>query len=174
MTIVAGLGWGPGCKSKMTLDGRRSVDVGPGAGTHRHAVICPTVERLGNDLWAAVVAHHMDRPRIVFGSLAIVIVTVWAFAPTDTTGAASTGDVYNPVIAGEPLPDGFRQVLPRDAIMPIYDPQFVPGSAIDWPADTLVIGVAAGEEAKSYPVSFLNGREMVVDSINGIPILVTW
>jgi hypothetical protein len=34
--------------------------------------------------------------------------------------------------------------------------------------------VSSGSEAKAYPVSFLNRREMVIDSINGIPILVTW
>lgn len=131
--------------------------------------------RLGNDLGDGAVAFHMNRSRLVLGSLALAVLTIWAFAPSDAnTAAAAPGDVYNPVIAGEQLPDGFRQVLPRDAIMPIYDPQFVPAASIDWPGDTLVIGVAADGEAKAYPVSFLNGREMVVDSIAGIPILVTW
>ena len=33
----------------------------------------------------------------------------------------------------------------------------------------------AGEtEAKAYPVTHLNSREMVIDSLEGIPILVTW
>ena len=107
--------------------------------------------------------------------LTLVLVTVWAFFPTSADpNATGPGDVYNPVTAGERLPDGFRQVLPRDAIAPVYDPEFVAGSGIGWPGDTLVIGVAADTEAKAYPVSFLNGREMVVDSIAGIPILVTW
>ncbi len=117
----------------------------------------------------------MDRSRIVLGSLALALVTMWAFAPIDASGVrADPGDVYNPVLAGEPLPDGFRQLLPRDAILPIYDPEFVAGSAAGWPAEATVIGVAAQGEAKAYPVSALNGREMVVDTIAGIPILVTW
>ena len=81
---------------------------------------------------------------------------------------------YNPVTAGERLPDGFRQLLPRDAIAPIYDPQFVDSSAVRWPASTQVIGVSADDEAKAYPVSFLSGREMVIDELAGDPILVTW
>ena len=87
---------------------------------------------------------------------------------------ADPGEVYDPVIAGEPLPRGFRQLLPRDAIFPIYEPTFVSADRADWGPDVLVIGVAVGEQAKAYPVSILNGREMVVDRLAGVPILVTW
>ena len=76
--------------------------------------------------------------------------------------------------AGEPLPDGFRQLLPRDGIRPIYEPEFTSASGVDWAAATQVIGVAAGGEAKAYPVSVLNQHEMVNDFIAGDPILVTW
>lgn len=110
----------------------------------------------------------------------LALVSLWAFSG-DTSGAtsqpgirANPDDVYNPVASGEALPDGFRQLLPRDAIRPIYDPQFVPGSLSAWPASTDVIGVAIGDESKAYPVSFLNGRELVVDEIDDIPILVSW
>ena len=121
----------------------------------------------------------MNRVLIVVGVVALIAVTVWAFAPTSVeTGLAGVradpAAVYNPVTAGEPLPDGFRQLLPRDAIRPVYEPEFVPADATGWPRTTQVIGVASGDEAKAYPVSFLNRREMVVDSIDGIPILVTW
>ncbi len=71
-------------------------------------------------------------------------------------------------------PDGFRQLLPRDAILPVYDPEFTSASLISWPGGTQVIGISSGDEAKAYPVSFLTRREMVVDAINGIPVLVTW
>lgn len=43
-----------------------------------------------------------------------------------------------------------------------------------WDDGTLVIGLAIDGEVKAYPVGFLNRREMVVDSIAGIPVLVTW
>lgn len=115
----------------------------------------------------------------------LALATVWATLPlvNGTTGlelSAPTGEradpskVYNPVLAGEPLPDGFRQVLPRDAIMPVYEPRFVDPGLINWTPDTQVIGVEIDGEAKAYPVSFLNGREIVIDEIADVPIIVTW
>ena len=82
--------------------------------------------------------------------------------------------VYDPVRAGEERPSGFRQLLPRDGIRPVYDPVFVPAAAVPWDDDDLVIGVAIDGDAKAYPVNFLNRREMVIDRLAGIPILVTW
>lgn len=114
-------------------------------------------------------------------AVALLVITAWALAePAQRLQAGPTNtrvdptSVYNPVLAGERLPDGFRQVLPRDAITPVYDPLFIAGDEIGWPGEAQVIGVAIGDAAKAYPVSFLNGREMVVDEIDGVPILVTW
>ena len=87
---------------------------------------------------------------------------------------ADPSEVYDPVQAGEPLPPGFRQVLARDAILPIYDPEFVPAAESPWGDDVLVIGLALDGEAKAYPVDTLNRREIVVDRLAGIPVLVTW
>lgn len=81
---------------------------------------------------------------------------------------------YNPVTAGERLPEGFRQLLPRDAIAPVYDPDFVAGNLVGWPDSVQVIGIANDGLAKAYPVSFLNSREMVLDELGGEPLLVTW
>lgn len=117
---------------------------------------------------------------ILVAGLVVVAVTPWAFSPdvvVETTAESLGVDprlVYNPVTAGESLPDGFRQLLPRDGIQPIYDPQFTAASSVDWPAETQVIGVESGDEAKAYPVSFLDRHEMVNDFIAGDPILVTW
>ncbi len=86
----------------------------------------------------------------------------------------SPQDVADPVALGAELPAGFFQILPRDFIAPVYDPEFVTAAASGWPDDADVIGVALGDEAKAYPVSLLNSREMVVDTIGGVPILVTW
>ncbi len=98
--------------------------------------------------------------------------------PDSTAGLGVLADpsqTYDPVKAGEELPPDFRQLLRRDAILPIYDPKFYPDADNEaWDDDTLVIGLAIDGEAKAYPVSFLNRREMVVDSIAGIPVLVTW
>ena len=83
-------------------------------------------------------------------------------------------DVRNPVVSVEPELIGFRQVLPRDAILPVYEPQFVSAAEAGWGDDSLVIGLELDGESRAYPVGFLNRREMVIDSVAGIPVLVTW
>lgn len=120
-------------------------------------------------------------PALVIGLLLAVLTAITTAGRPDRPEAtaalgplADPNEVYNPVTAGEQLPEGFRQVLPRDAILPIYDPQFVAAPEVDWPDDALIIGVAIDGESKAYPVSLLNRREMVVDSLAGIPLLVTW
>ena len=94
---------------------------------------------------------------------------------TDELGPlARPQDTYDPVRAGEQLPDGFRQLLGRDAILPIYDPEFVPADDSGWNDGTLVLGVEVDGEAKAYPVAYLNRREMVIDELGGEPLLVSW
>lgn len=123
---------------------------------------------------------EISRVWLSFGVALLAALSVWAF--TEDTSAVRTeagvrvdpAAAYNPVAAGERLPDGFRQLLPRDAIRPVYDPTFVDGSVIGWPDTAEVIGVSRGGQSKAYPVSFLNGRELVVDEIDHIPILVSW
>lgn len=118
----------------------------------------------------------------VAGALALVAIV---FAATVTgrgpTIAAPPGrdpvnpqDVYDPYRAGETLPDGYRQLLRRDVIAPVYDPTFVPAAESGWADDLLVVGVVLDGDARAYPVNFLNRREMVIDRIAGIPVLVTW
>ena len=82
--------------------------------------------------------------------------------------------VYDPIKSGEATPPGFRQLLPRDAIAPVYNPTFTSAVSTGWDDETLVIGLALDGEAKAYPVSFLNRREMVIDWIAGTPVLVSW
>lgn len=102
-----------------------------------------------------------------------------AESESESTGSTAVtspnpADVYDPVRGGEDLPDGFRQLLGRDAIEPVYDPTFVPADAVDWPEDGLVVGVDLEGEARAYPVGFMTRREMVIDNHRGIPTLVTW
>jgi hypothetical protein len=64
----------------------------------------------------------------------------------------------------------------HDRIPAIDDPKFVTAEEGDVylrPGD-YVIGVKVGGEARAYPVEFLNGREVVNDSLGGGPITVTW
>lgn len=83
-------------------------------------------------------------------------------------------EVYDPVAAGEQTPSGFRQLLSRDGIRPIYEPVHVEADDIDWDDDTLVIGVALDGEARAYPVQALNRREMVNDGIGDTLLLASW
>ena len=81
---------------------------------------------------------------------------------------------YDPRKAGEELPEGYRQVVARDGIRPVYKPEFVRAADSPWSDDELVIGVDLAGEARAYPVGFLNRKEIVVDLHNGIPTFVTW
>lgn len=82
-------------------------------------------------------------------------------------------DIFDPRRERIELAD-YRPTVGRDVIRPIYNPEFVAGDSVDWPADTLVMGVAIDGEAKAYPVNVLNFREMVIDRLRGIPLLVSW
>lgn len=98
-----------------------------------------------------------------------------SFHPDGWAGASRPpSGLFDPVKAGESLPAGFRSVLGRDSIAPVYVPNFVAGREISWPVDELVIGVDLEGEARAYPVGFLNRREIVVDMHRGIPTFVTW
>ena len=101
--------------------------------------------------------------------------TAEIFHPDGWAGVAEVPtDVYDPVEAGEPLPEGYRQILQRDGIAPVYLPSFLRRDEVDWPDDELIIGVDLEGEARAYPVGFLNRREIVVDIHRGIPTFVTW
>ena len=82
--------------------------------------------------------------------------------------------VYDPVQAGEETPQSYRQLLRRDQIAPIYEPAFTSAEGADWDPAILVVGVEGPATSKAYPVSHLNQREMVIDYIDGEPILVSW
>jgi hypothetical protein len=83
-------------------------------------------------------------------------------------------DIFDPRWDRVDLPAGYSPLLGRDAIRPIYDPRFVPADDVMWHPTTLVIGVAIDGEAKAYPVNVLNAREMIIDRLRGIPLLVSW
>lgn len=89
-------------------------------------------------------------------------------------GTPDIADVHDPVRAGEAPPGNFVQVLPRDAIAPIYAPTHVTAREIDWDHDTMVIGVALEGASVAYPVRSLSRREIVNDWIDDTPILVSW
>jgi len=82
--------------------------------------------------------------------------------------------VPDPFREGELPPPGYRQLLTRDGIPPVYEPTFVTAERIDWSEDDLVLGVEIDGDARAYAIGYLSSREMVIDRVAGIPVLVTW
>ena len=67
-----------------------------------------------------------------------------------------------------------KQLLPRDGIRPIYDPEFASAESVDLNPEELVMGLAINGDVRAYPVGILRHREMVNDTVGGTPLLVTW
>jgi hypothetical protein len=64
---------------------------------------------------------------------------------------------------------------PKDGIPAILKPKFVsPEQAAFLNESDQVIGVEVNGAAKAYPLKILNWHEVVNDTINGIPIMVTF
>ena len=92
---------------------------------------------------------------------------------------SQNGDPAPPVVISEddPLIEGVYSTtffLPRDAIGPLYQPQFIPGKPASLDPEELVMGVEINGESKAYPVGPLSWKEMVNDEVGGVPVLVTW
>ncbi len=62
----------------------------------------------------------------------------------------------------------------RDGIPALDSPQAVPVAEADWDDTEIVVGVALGDQARAYPVSILNWHELVNDTLDGRPILVSY
>ncbi|HEY2523935.1 MAG TPA: DUF3179 domain-containing (seleno)protein, partial [Candidatus Binataceae bacterium] len=63
----------------------------------------------------------------------------------------------------------------KDAIPAVQDPQFVrAGQAAFLEANDKVIGVVFEGRARAYPIKILNWHEVVDDSIEGVPLAVTF
>ena len=104
-------------------------------------------------------------------------------------GCASAGDAGQPTTSpagvddmtsttrptSTPEPDyRYNQLLGRDSIRPVYEPEFAPADQVQLADDELVLGIEIDGQAKAYPISVLNFREMVNDELAGVPILATW
>lgn len=62
-------------------------------------------------------------------------------------------------------------VLPRDAIPSIDDPEFGPGYDGSEADDVVVVD---GEPPRGYPIRILNYHEVVNDVVDGRPVAMTW
>lgn len=65
--------------------------------------------------------------------------------------------------------------VPKDGIPAILEPKFIQAPNAEFlKPDDKVIGVHLGGEAKAYPIRILNWHEVVNDTVNGIPVVVTF
>lgn len=110
----------------------------------------------------------------VFAAFVVALVACASDDPAVGSASGDPDELFDPTEVGEPLPVGYRESLPRDAINPVYDPVMVEAGGVDWPDDEMVIGVDFDGEARAYPVGFLTWHEIVNDRHRGIPTLVTW
>lgn len=74
----------------------------------------------------------------------------------------------------DPTDHNFRRWARNDAIPPIYEPTFMSADEVSLQDDELVMGVTLGGEAKAYPVTVMQFRELVNDELAEVPILVSW
>ena len=103
-------------------------------------------------------------------------------APTDPPVPTSTSAPTDvPVDRDTPAPDIERDLnivtlLPKDAILAIFDPQFLTVEEADewYDPEELVLGVEIDGEARAYSIPYLSGREIVNDTVGGRKIAVTW
>ena len=64
---------------------------------------------------------------------------------------------------------------PKDGIPAILKPNFIRPDQVDFlEKGDQVIGVEVNGTAKAYPLKILNWHEVVNDTVNGIPIVVTF
>ncbi len=67
-------------------------------------------------------------------------------------------------------------ILPKDGIPSVDNPEFLDASEASTQIgqQDLIIGVSLNGEHKAYPTAFLSSREIVNDTIGGVPVAVTW
>lgn len=68
----------------------------------------------------------------------------------------------------------WRQLLGLDDIFPVYEPEFDSADEAPLNDDELVLGISFEGQSKAYPITVMRFREIAIDELAGIPILVTW
>ena len=72
-------------------------------------------------------------------------------------------------------PEDIQTILPKDAIQAVLEPSFQEAREATWlDGSDSVVGVSINGEARAYPVPILSDREIVNDTVGGVPIAVTW
>ena len=64
---------------------------------------------------------------------------------------------------------------PKDGIPAILEPKFIPaGKAAFLSPGDQIIGIELGGQARAYPIRILNLHEVVNDTVDNVPIAVTF
>jgi hypothetical protein len=64
---------------------------------------------------------------------------------------------------------------PKDGIPALTNPKFLPADQVDLLSNRdRILGVRGKKQAKAYPISILNWHEIVNDTLDGLPILVSY
>ncbi len=87
-------------------------------------------------------------------------------------GATTGFKLDNAIVPKEEILSGGP---PKDGIPAILEPKFIgPDKADFLKPDDQVIGVRQGSQARAYPIKILNWHEVVNDTIDGVPIVITF
>jgi hypothetical protein len=87
---------------------------------------------------------------------------------------AAPADARKPRPTPGPREDPIVQLLDRDGIPAVRDPEFVRADSAKLADGEKVLGVAIGGQARAYPLIDLDAHEIVDDVIGGSPIAATW
>jgi hypothetical protein len=84
-------------------------------------------------------------------------------------------EILNPLNDGRAvdLDEYLRNTAP-DSIAPVYPPEYIAPNDAPFTVDELVMGVEINGESRAFPVGLMRNREMVNDTIGGVPVLVSW
>ncbi len=97
-------------------------------------------------------------------------VMIWSGRSGESAGSEGPAEVKDI----DPEVKGMKPAVARDHIPALWDPKFTTADKASLRDDEPVIGLAMGKDVKAYPLSLLNSHEIANDTLNGIPVAVTW
>ena len=129
------------------------------------------------DLVSGVLPDPDDSPLAAASSAAPALADEPALAGIDPDGDGDFSapfDLLNPTGQKAVDPGEYRKLIARDVIVPVYEPRYVGPEEANLVGQELVMGVEVNGEAKAFPIGLIRNREIVNDTIGGIPLLITW
>ena len=76
--------------------------------------------------------------------------------------------------AGDDLPAGFQQIIPRGRIASVDEPRFVPARKAKLPSEAWVFGVVIEGQPRAYSLNLLNQHEIVNDRVGTTVFAAVW